>query len=185
MWDTGIGQVRQFGREIGIVALLLLSVGVLYGARTTGETRLANLQNEVKADQAQIAQLTSSLASVPQMSPAALRQAVHLLPTKLDIPLVLQRVNQLASSTSVQLQSFQLAPPGASGGGVPTAGRLNLKVYPVDVTVEGKWTQILAFTRGLENGAQLTGVDRIVIANAAAGQVTASISYSLYVHPGA
>ncbi len=183
MWDEGMGRVRRFRREIAIVALLLLSAGTLYGARAADGAALTDLKNQAQSNQTQIQQLTSSLARVPHISQAQLRQAARMLPARLDIPHILQHVSQLASFASVHVQSFQLTPAGAQGGAV--AGNPDLRAYPVNMTVTGGQTQILAFIRGLENDSQLTTVDSIVITNTVnAGQMTAGISYSLYVNPG-
>ena len=185
MWDTGMGQLRRFGREIGIVSLLLLSAGTLYAARTASGSALQKLQAQVQSNQSQIQQLTTSLAGVPHVSAERLAAASRALPEKLDIPSVLRGVSLLTATAGVSLQAFQLAPTGAPANGGQAVGSAKLLLYPVTLTVTGTRAQVLTFIRGLEHEAQLTRMDHIGIVNAAhVGQVTATVAYSLYVNEG-
>ncbi len=181
MWDTGMGQVRRFRREIGIVTLLLLSAGTLYAARNASESALQKLQAQVQSNQSQIQDLTASLADVPHLSAGSLAAAARALPDKLDIPSVLRRVSRLTATTGVSLLAFQLTPTGAVANVGPAAGSVKLLLYPVTVTVTGTRPQILQFVRGLEHGVQLTRMDHIEIVDSSQpGRVTATVTYSLY-----
>lgn len=181
MWDTGMGQLGRFRREIGIVALLLLSAGTLYAARTASASELQKLQTQEQSNQLQIQQLTTSLAGVPHLSATRLAAAARALPAKLDIPSVLRGVSLLTATTGVTLQGLQLTPTGAPANVGQAAGSRKLLLYPVTVTVAGTPTQILRFVRGLEHEAPLTRMDHIAMVNAAqAGRVTATVAYSLY-----
>lgn len=179
---------REDGFAVTNFLLPVLLVGGLavaaFGARSSGETvsqlttRLAFLQTHVRLYESSVARVTSEVKAAGRQHGAAMPS------TTLDVPEILTYYNQtLTGATGVKVVTFTFTPasdpaPGPSG---PNLGPgVSLNGYPINVSVSGSESQVLAYIRKLTLGPWLVTITSVSFPEMTRKSATANISYELY-----
>lgn len=130
---------------VGLIVVLVAVVGFLIvpqvGALRSLDTQIDEARNEVEVQQALLRQREAMKDDAAETDAKSLKLGA-LVPDRPDLPSLIIELQDIAFASGVKLTAITPAAPTDSASGTYT-------VIPLDMTVEGSWTDVVDFLQRL------------------------------------
>jgi Tfp pilus assembly protein PilO len=135
---------------VGLVGLgVVIALAGLLVAVLPQRSKAQSLNGKIAAAQLQLGHMHNGHTRVPSVNAAALFQLAQAMPNTDDMPGILVSLSRAARASSVTVVSIT-----PSGGVAQPDGS---SAIPVRVVVDGRWSGVAAFLRGLRTQVQVHG----------------------------
>lgn len=166
------------------MVLLLMVLAAVWMTVAAGVSQLAATSSQLNRE---IPQLTQSIATIKKFQADHANLSTIAVPNKLNVSQILLQSHHLVTQYGVQLVGLSVQP---SQDPTPTAaiadafaklsGAANLHAYPIDVTVDGRKSQVMAYIQGLTKGPDFATIISVSLALEKTSEVQAVIAYEVY-----